>query len=104
MQEVCPLCGTPLINGSDGKQKIEYTEENRALYENGQITLDELNETAKIYYMRKRLCPNLGNQNTYQDETGTHLINPPCQNYYGIRGGTIQNPDVFVEEIKIYDN
>lgn len=125
MFDTCPLCERPLIIGQDGKQQIEYTEENLAKFKAGEITLEELNETAIIFYMRPRLCNNKGNNNLairddviykYKDmdsdealamaisKSETKLLNPPCQNYYGIRGGTIENPDVVVEWIKIIDN
>lgn len=101
--ETCPLCKESLINGKDGPLQIEYSQENLAKFNEGKITLDELNSTAKFFYMRKRLCKNKGNENTYTDEEETKLMNPPCANYYGVRGGTTSNPDVIVEEIKIYD-
>ncbi|MGE5328003.1 MAG: hypothetical protein ACM3KR_00645 [Deltaproteobacteria bacterium] len=105
MLEQCLLCQTYLINGTDGKQQIEYTEENKAKFIAGEITLEQLNETAQITYTRTRLCPNQGNQNKVKDAEGNDvLLNPPCGNYYGIRGGTLENPDVIVETIKIIDN
>jgi hypothetical protein len=100
----CPICNRPLINGCDEKQQIEYTEENLAKFTAGEISLAELNETARIYYTRIRLCDNKGNDETIEDKNGIHKVNPPCPNYYGIRGGTIDKPDIIVKTIKIYDN
>ena len=102
--ENCPICNRPLINGGDSKQQIEYSDENLAKFRNAEITLEELNETARIFYNRIRICDNKGNDNTIEDETGVHQLQPPCPNYYGVRGGTIEKPDIIVETIKIYDN
>ena len=105
MLETCPLCNRPLRNGKDGKQYIEYAPEDRAKFDSGDITLEELNNRAKIFYNRDRLCFNEGNQNTYTDENGkVHLIDPPCANFYGQSGGTIENPFIIVEVVKIEDN
>jgi hypothetical protein len=105
MIETCPICSRPLRNGKDSKQYIEYDPADRAQFDAGEIALEELNERAKIFYDRDRLCFNSGNENTYKDEQGNeHLLNPPCANFYAIRGGTIENPDVVVEVVKIEDN
>lgn len=107
MLEVCPLCGQSLRNGMDGPNKIRYTAEDRKKFDAGEITLEELNDHAEVYYERARLCFNSGNENTLRYGTGENEIrqlNPPCANFYGVRGGTIENPDVVVETITIIDN
>ena len=105
MLETCPLCGQSLRNGKDSKQYIEYDPADRTAFNAGEITLEELNNRAKIFYNRDRLCFNEGNQNTYTDEENrVHLLNPPCANFYGQNGGTIENPFVVVEVVKIEDN
>jgi hypothetical protein len=105
MLDVCPLCQRPLRNGTDGPNIIKYPQEYRDKFDAGEITLEELNEHAQVYYERARLCFNEGNQNTFTDGDGkTHLLNPPCSNFYGIRGGTIENPDTVVEYVTIEDN
>ena len=105
MLETCPLCGQALRNGMDSKNHVKYDPELKAKFDAGEITLEELNEHAEIYYFRDRLCFNSGNQNTFKDGEGNeHLMNPPCPNYYGIRGGTIETPDVVVEAVTIEDN
>jgi hypothetical protein len=105
MLEVCDLCGRPLRNGVDGPQYIKYDPEWRTKFEAGEITLDELSQHIRVFYDRQRLCFNAGNENTFTDEDGkTYKTNPPCQNFFGIRGGTIENPDVIVETVTIEDN
>lgn len=99
MLDVCPLCGTPLRNGLDRPQYIIYDPTQFAEKQSGDRV------EVKVYYDRVRLCPNMGNNNTVVKEDGAEvLVNPPCPNYYGVRGGTIENPDVIVEEIQIEDN
>lgn len=105
--ELCPLCGHKLIIGTDSKQYIKYDPEYRAKFEAGEIDLDELSKHIKVFYDRTRLCSNAGNENTLQygeSDSDKFVLNPPCQNYYGIRGGTIENPDVIVETVTIEDN
>lgn len=105
MLETCNLCGQTLRNGADGPNKIRYPEEWRTKFDAGEITLEELNDHAQVYYERARLCFNSGNENTFTDERGNVIrTNPPCPNFYGIRGGTIENPDVVVETVVIEDN
>lgn len=105
MLEVCPICGQSLRNGIDGQNKIRYPVEFRNKFDSGEITLEELNDHAEVYYERARLCFNSGNANPYVSGDGKEfLLNPPCANFYGIRGGTIENPDVVVETITIIDN
>jgi hypothetical protein len=99
MLDVCPLCGQTLRNGVDGPQYIKYDPAEFEGKEPGETV------EVKVFYDRPRLCFNSGNQNTFKDEEGVeHLMNPPCQNYYAIRGGTIENPDVIVETVTIEDN
>jgi hypothetical protein len=123
--ELCPLCGAPLRNGKDGTQYIEFIEEYEQQYHAGIIDLDELKKHITVYYDRPRLCFNQGNNNytiadafisKYKDMDAaqalalafsrgeTVLLNPPCFNYFSKFGGSIENPDVIVETIKIKDN
>lgn len=126
MNGICPICQNPkgLINGIDSKQYIEYPPDKLEQFEAGELTLTQLNEFAEIYYNRTRLCDNAGNSNyTIKDsaiykysgmspEEGlalahasgdTYLLNPPCINYYGRMGGTLENPNYVVETLKIKD-
>lgn len=104
---ICPLCEEGLIIGKDGEQYIKYDPEYRAKFEAGEITLDELSKHIKVYYDRTLLCKNAGNENTLQfteNEKDKFVLNPPCANFYGVRGGSIENPDVIVETVTIEDN
>jgi len=104
MLDTCPECGRPLRNGTDSKQYIEYPPEKLQEFTAGLLSIEQLNEFALIYYNRTRLCANEGNANIMIDENGKEtLLNPPCFNYYGKFGGTIENPDVIVETLKIKD-
>lgn len=101
----CPICGRPLRIGTDGKQYIRYDPEYQKKFEAGEITLDELSKHIKVFYDRQMLCFNAGNQNSVKAPDGTEtLIDPPCPNYFSIRGGSIENPDVVVETVTIEDN
>ena len=91
--ENCPRCGKALINGRDGKQQIRYPEEVLQKFQAGEITLQQLNDQAIIYYPRERLCNNAGNPEM-EDM-------PPCRNYHG---GNISEPAYVVETIEIIDN
>lgn len=113
MLDVCPICSRPLRNGVDGKQYIKYDPEYRAKFDAGEITLEELSEHITVYYDRQRLCFNEGNKDIWVDNEGKPILdingkvqylNPPCANFYGIRGGTIENPDVIVETVIMEDN
>lgn len=59
MLETCPICGHSLRNGTDGPNKIKYPDEWRAQFDAGEITLEELNDHAQVYYERARLCFNI---------------------------------------------
>jgi hypothetical protein len=103
--ELCPDCGSPLRNGKDSPQYIEFIEEYEQQYHAGIIDLDELKKHITVYYDRPRLCFNQGNSNVMIDEDGKEIpLNPPCANFYAKFGGSIENPDVIVETIKIKDN
>lgn len=104
MLESCPICNRPLRNGVDSKQYIEYPLDKLQQFTAGSLTIAQLNEFALIYYDRQRLCANEGNSNVMVDKYGKEIpLNPSCPNFYGIRGGTIDNPDVIVETLKIKD-
>lgn len=90
--ENCPTCGIALINGRDGKQQIRYPAEWKQKFEAGEITLEELNQHAEVYYTRERLC---GTDHVPE------LDNAPCPNYHG---GDISNPKKIVAVIEITDN
>lgn len=111
---ICPICQNPkgLINGVDSKQYIEYPPDKLEQFAAGELSLTQLNEFAIIYYNRTRLCDNTGNGNIWVNDKGEPILdingnpkflNPPCQNYYAIRGGSLENPDVIVETLKIKD-
>ncbi|MCX8129767.1 MAG: hypothetical protein N3I35_06675 [Clostridia bacterium] len=104
MLEKCPICEATLINGTDSKLKITYPPEKLQEFAAGLLSIEQLNEFALFHYERHRLCPNHGNRDTIIEDGVERFIAPPCQNYYGIRGGTIEVPDVVVEIIKIEDN
>lgn len=105
MIETCPLCGHKLIIGKDSEKKIKYDPEDVAKFQNGKITLEELTTLAKIYFTRTMLCSFSGNENTLVGGDGKEFtLNPPCQNYYGRDGGTIDNPHAVVEVVTIEDN
>lgn len=107
MLEVCPICGMPLMIGTDGPQYIKYDPEYRAKFEAGEIDLDELSKHIKVYYDRTLLCKNAGNENTLQygeNDSDKFVLNPPCPNYYGRNGHTIEDPFIIVETITIEDN
>jgi hypothetical protein len=81
MPEKCPVCGRYLQNGQDSKQKIEYPPDKLQEFEEGLITLEQLNEHAIIYYMRPRLC-----------------INPNCREFAG------DPNDAYEEQVFVYSN
>jgi hypothetical protein len=118
MIDMCPICGTPLVNGKDSKQMIKYPPEKLQEFAAGLLSIEQLNDFAIIYYHRERLCPNSGNNDftvsarykgIEQDEAikqailkgDTVPISPPCPNYHG---GDLSNPAVVVETIEIIDN
>lgn len=101
MLDKCPDCGTPLINGRDGKQRIEYPPAKLQEFAAGLLSIEQLNEFAIIYYTRERLCPNAGNNDTFFNKDGGQPLHPPCKNYHG---GDTSNPAVVVETIKMIDN
>jgi hypothetical protein len=92
MLENCSICGIALINGRDGKQQIRYPSEWLQKFKNGEITLEELNKHAEIYYTRERLC----NTDSLPSMEGN-----PCPNYHG---GNMSDPVIVVETIEIPDN
>lgn len=104
MLEFCPICKQKLHIGMDTKRK-EYDQEYKAKFEAGEITIDELLEHVHVYIDRTMLCFNSGNENTMTDESGVEFkMNPPCANFYGKNGGTIEKPFVVVETVVIEDN
>ncbi len=108
----CPICNRPLINGGDGKQQIEYAEENLAKFNAGEISLAELNETAKIFYMRNKLCddPSCINfagdtQNPYKKISLTYEKNGKnVTEETNVANIDFNNPRIIVSQVKIYDN
>lgn len=104
MLDTCSECGRPLRNGVDSKQYIEYPPDKLQEFTAGLLSITQLNEFAIIYYNRTRLCANEGNANVMIEKDGKEIpLNPPCSNFYGIRGGKIDSPDVIVETLKIKD-
>lgn len=79
----CPICGRALRNGKDSPLQIEYTEENLAKFNAGEISLAELNETARFFYTREKICPS---------KSIPELEFKPCPNFGKV-----------VDTIKIYD-
>lgn len=79
----CPVCDRALRNGKDSPLQIEYTEESLSKYNAGEISLAELNETARFFYTRERVCPS---------KSIPELEGKPCPNYGKV-----------VDTIKIYD-
>jgi len=104
MLNKCPLCSTPLINGTSTANVYDYSAEDLDRITNNIITAEELyeiNARTPQYYYRTRLCPNSGNGDTYTNKDGGQPLHPPCRNYHG---GNTGNPAIVVETIKIYDN
>lgn len=99
----CPLCGNRLQIGTDTRRN-EYDPEYKAKFEAGEITLDELLLNVHRYIDRTMLCPNAGNENNMVHADGTQEpITPPCPNYYGKNGGTMEVPAAIVEIITFED-
>jgi hypothetical protein len=90
--ENCPVCGKALVNGSSGKDLIKYPPDWRRKFDNGEITLEELNLYAELYYLRVRLC----NTSSIPEND-----DKPCPNYHG---GDMSNPQHIVQVIEIPDN
>ena len=103
MIEKCPLCGTRLQIGTDTKRK-EYDPEYRAKFEAGEITLDELLQHVHTYTDRTLLCPNSGTKDNLIHADGSEdTLNPPCPNYFGKDGHTMDNPHAIVETVTFED-
>jgi hypothetical protein len=99
----CPICNTPLINGTSTANVFEYSQEdlNRICAGIAPDELQSINARTPQYYFRTKLCPKKGNGDTLTNKDGSMPMNPPCPNYHG---GDLNNPKKVVETIKIYDN